>query len=340
MPFEVIMPKLSLTMKEGIITRWIKTEGEHIEIEEPLFELETEKINYEVKSPATGILSQILFPEDTAAPVGEVVAFIEEAGEAGDAAPEPAPEADISEKKDTIETDSVGETGHEADEEEFRAVPFIGMRKVISERMHQSLQETAQMTHMVEIDATELVNKRAVLKEQFPVSINDLIIKTTSDVLKKHPLINSRLAGNEIHVLSKINIGMAVSVPNGLIVPVIKNTGEKSLREIATETVELAQKARESKLTKEDVSEGTFTVTNLGMFGLDIFTPIINQPEAAILGIGRIVKKPAVFKGEVRIRQMMFLNLTFDHRIIDGAPAAEFLRDIQNSLEAPENLPD
>jgi len=226
------------------------------------------------------------------------------------------------------------ETG--VSDEEYQIIPLQGMRKIICERMHQSLMQSAQMTHSVEVDVTELAKKRDTIKKDFKVSFNDMLIKITAEVLKNHPMVNSSLNGNEIHVFKKINMGMAVAVPDGLIVPVIQNAGEKTLREIASETINLAEKARALKLIKEEMSGGTFTVTNLGMLGIDVFPPIINQPESAILGIGRIVEKPAIFEGEVRKRKMMFLSLTFDHMIIDGAPAAEFLRDMRESLEDPE----
>ena len=354
MPFEVIMPKLSLTMQEGIITRWIKAEGERVEKDEPLFEVQTEKVNYEIKSPATGILIKILCLEDISTPVGEVIALIGEQGEEGVEIPaletdlvrdktesEPEPEIKAEPQPETRASDEVvikGDAEAVVTDEEYQVVPLQGMRKVICERMHQSLIQSAQMTHTVEVDVTELAKKRDAIKQDYPVSFNDMLIKICAEVLKKHPMINSSLEGNEIHVFKNINMGMAVAVPDGLIVPVIQNAGEKTLREIASETINLAEKARALKLSKEEMSGGTFTVTNLGMFGIDVFTPIINQPESAILGIGRIVEKPAIFEGEVRKRKMMFLSLTFDHRIIDGAPAAEFLRDMREAVEDPDRF--
>lgn len=338
MPFEVIMPKLSLTMQEGIITRWIKKEGESVKKDESLFEVQTEKVNYEIKSPATGILSKILCPEDISMPVGEVIALIEEQGE--ETAEVPAAEIEQVKEKPELETGTAEKVIVGDEQEEYRVMPLQGMRKTICERMHQSLKESAQMTHAVEVDVTELVEKRKALKQDFEVSFNDMLIKISAEVLKQHPMINSGLDGNEIRVFHKINMGMAVTVPDGLIVPVIKNAGEKSLKDIASETIRLAEKARALKLAKEDITGGTFTVTNLGMYGVDMFTPIINQPESAILGIGRIVEKPAVFDGEITKRKMMFLSLTFDHRIIDGAPAAEFLRDLQKAVEEPEKFLD
>ncbi len=344
MPLEVIMPKLSLTMQEGIITRWIKKEGESVKKDEPLFEVQTEKVNYEIKSPASGILSKILCPEDISTPVGGVIALIEEQGE--ETAEVLAAEIELVKDKPELETKAADEAVIEDEvkvgvtDEEYQVIPLQGMRKIICERMHQSLKESAQMTHAVEVDVTELVEKRKALKQDFEVSLNDMLIKISAEVLKQHPMINSSLDGNEIRVFHKINMGMAVTVPDGLIVPVIKNAGEKSLKDIASETIRFAEKARALKLAKEDITGGTFTVTNLGMYGVDIFTPIINQPESAILGIGRIVEKPAVFDGEITKRKMMFLSLTFDHRIIDGAPAVEFLRDLQKAVEEPEKFLD
>lgn len=216
-----------------------------------------------------------------------------------------------------------------------RSIPFLGMRQAIAQRMVESLQTMAQVTLMTEADVTELVRLRERLRKRFEVSYTDLIIKTVAVALREHPHLNATLVGEEIRLLSEIHIGMAVALEDGLIVPVIRDADKKSLEEITRETKRLAEAARAGTLTVDEVTGSTFTITNLGMYDIDGFTPIINPPECAILGVGRIVEKPAVYGGEIVKRSMMTLSLTFDHRLVDGAPAAAFLQRVKELLETP-----
>jgi pyruvate dehydrogenase E2 component (dihydrolipoamide acetyltransferase) len=216
-----------------------------------------------------------------------------------------------------------------------RVIPFIGMRQAIAERMAESLRTMAQVTVTTEVDVSETVRLREELKEEFDLTYTDIVVKAVAMALKKHPLLNATLVGEDIHLLEEVNIGMAVALEEGLIVPVVREADKKGLSEIARETKRLAQGARENTLTVDEVTGGTFTVTNVGMYEVDTFTPIVNPPEAAILGVGRIIEKPAVKKGQIVVCSMMHLSLTFDHRIVDGAPAADFLRTVKHTLEKP-----
>ncbi len=222
-----------------------------------------------------------------------------------------------------------------------QSIPFTGMRKAIAENMHGSLQNTAQLTLFSEVDMTEMEGFLASIREEHKndetvrVSYNDIIILITSRVLKRFPTMNSTLVGEEILIHDVVNMGIAVALPEGLIVPVLHEAHEKGLLEIAKEARDLARKAREGTLSVDEVTGGTFTLTNLSMFEVDGFTPILRPPETGILGVGRVKKKPAVYEGEISIRPMMFLSLTFDHRVVDGAPAAEFLQFLARSLEEP-----
>jgi pyruvate dehydrogenase E2 component (dihydrolipoamide acetyltransferase) len=218
------------------------------------------------------------------------------------------------------------------------SIPFIGMRQTIAEHMVNSLQQTAQVTVTTEIDVTELVKLRSQLKAEFSLTYTDLIIKAVARALKQHPRLNSTLIGDEIQHLAEIHIGMAVALEDGLIVPVVRDADRKDLREIALETQRLAGGAREGTLSVDEVTGSTFTVTNLGGYGTDFFTPIINMPEVAILGVGRIIEKPAIYEGEIAKRSLMALSLTIDHRIVDGAPGAEFLRDLGSLLSNPYRI--
>jgi pyruvate dehydrogenase E2 component (dihydrolipoamide acetyltransferase) len=216
-----------------------------------------------------------------------------------------------------------------------RVIPFTGTRLMIAQRLSESLQTMAQVTASTEVDVTEMVKMRAQVKKKFDLTYTDILIKAVTLALKEHPLLNSTQVGDEIHLLEEYHIGVAVALEDGLIVPVVRNADKLTLQEIAKETRRLAEAARAGELNVDEVTGSTFTITNLGMYGIDTSTPIVNPPEVAILGVGRIIEKPAVFQGEITRRSLMGLSLTFDHRIVDGAPAASFLVTLTGLLESP-----
>ncbi len=222
-----------------------------------------------------------------------------------------------------------------------KVIPFEGMRKAIAENMHASLQNAAQLTAFTEVDVTEMVRFKDLIKAEYKgddsvrISYNDIIVMATARALVRHPIMNSTLVGEEILLFDTVNLGIAVALPEGLIVPKVRNAENKPLLQIAREVRQLAKKAREGGLTVEEVTNGTFTISNVSMLGMDGFTPVLNPPETGILGVGRVIEKPGVFKGEIAIRHMMTLSLTFDHRVVDGAPAMTFLRDLARYLEQP-----
>jgi pyruvate dehydrogenase E2 component (dihydrolipoamide acetyltransferase) len=398
---EAVMPKFGLTMTEGTIQKWFKNEGDAIKAGEPLFEVETEKVLYEVESPAAGTVAKLLYPLEASVPVGLPVAVIAEAGEnvaevaakygggapAAKAAVAPtstavsaAPAAPSSSgrregapvtpaarklaeenKVDLTQIVGTGPGGRVTREDVQKAIddrakaptpapsappsapaatpapaaqslPLRGMRKVIAERMHKSLQGSAQLTITTEIDVTQLIDRRQEVQREFNATYTDFIVQACAHALKQHPRMNSALDGDTIRYNGEIHVGLAVALEEGLIVPVVHNTDKKSLKEIAQEARSLAEKARAGKLSLEEVSGGTFTVSNLGMYGVDGFTPIINTPQTGILGVGRIVEKPMIYRGEIAKRSTMVLSLTFDHRVIDGAPAGAFLQTVADLL--------
>lgn len=412
MSVEVTMPKFGLTMTEGTIQKWFKNEGDVIKAGEAIFEVETEKVLYEVECSATGTVAKLLYPIEAVVAVGLPVAVIAEAGEnvaevaarygsgasttpvaatssvaaapsVANASPTPvsasgrregAPVTPAARKLaqennlDVSQLVGTGPGGRITREDVEKAIadrakapgptaapaaapvatpaprpvatpaaggqsiPLRGMRKVIAERMHKSLQGTAQLTITTEVDVTQLIDRRQEVQREFNATYTDFIVQACAHALKQHPRMNSTLDGETIRHLEHISVGIAVALEEGLIVPVVPNTDKKSLREIAQEARALAEKARAGKLTLEEVSGGTFTVSNLGMFGVDGFTPIINAPQIGILGVGRIVEKPVIYRGEVTKRSMMVLSLTFDHRLIDGAPAGAFLQTVADLL--------
>ncbi|RLI22643.1 2-oxo acid dehydrogenase subunit E2 [Candidatus Bathyarchaeota archaeon] len=365
MAVKIVMPRLSLTMKTGSVVRWYKGEGDKVEKGEPIVEVLTEKVTYDIEAPESGILRKIYAKEGDEVPVNGLLAIITKPDE-------PLPEIEVEKEKpkvgvkkrvlaspaakrlarehgiDLTQIVGTGPEGRiiEADvrryiEEKLKykpkvreVIPLTGIKKVSAERVARSTREAPHCTLCMEVDMTQT----ARLKETLDVSYTDIIVKAVAHALKEHRILNSTLEGDKIKVFEEINIGVATATPQGLVVPVVKNADKKSLSEISAEIKALAKKAREGKLEQNDVLGGTFTVTNLGMYGVEFFTPIINPPEAAILGVGKIVQKPVVEENEVKVKPMMMLSLSFDHRIVDGAPAAQFLARIKEILENPSVL--
>ncbi len=402
MAVEVTMPKFGLTMHEGTVQRFFKAEGESVRAGEPLYEVETEKVLYEVEAPASGTLAARLAEDGETVECGCVVAVIAEPDDdaraiaaryAGSSPPARLPVAPAAEAAGAFRASGLsgtgatgavasaerravspvarklaaelgvelarvtgtGPAGRVTREDVERAaasapaptspatasaprtaavIPMRGMRKTIAERMRQSLQQSAQLTITMEADITEAAERRARLKGQIDFTYTDLVILAAARALARHPRMNSRVGDRQIELLDRVNVGMAVALDDGLIVPVIFDADEKSIEQIAAETRALGEKARSGGLRLEDVTGGTFTVSNLGVWGVNAFTPILNPGETGILGVGRIVDKPAIYKGEIARRTMTTLSLTFDHRVIDGAPAAGFLKAVIEILNS------
>lgn len=393
------MPKFGLTMHEGTIQRFFKVAGETVNQGDPIYEVETEKVLYEVEAPASGVLAVWLHPEGATVECGGLVALIAGPGEDAAAlavqnsgavsAAQSTPPASVTTApagasdgstvatsggdgrraispvarklaselgvnlthvtgtgpggritRDDIERAAEAPTPAAAPPKagsngaaatatpSIHSIPMRGMRKAIATRMHQSLRDTAQLTISTEADVTAAVELRERLKREFDFTYTDLLIHAIARALPKHQRMNSRLTDDAIKAVVEVNVGMAVALDEGLIVPVVRDANRKSLRAIASETRDLAERARTNKLKLDDVSGGTFTITNLGGFGVDVFTPILNLGETGILGVGRIIEKPAIYRGETAKRSMLTLSLTFDHRVIDGAPAAAFLQTV------------
>jgi pyruvate dehydrogenase E2 component (dihydrolipoamide acetyltransferase) len=407
MAVELTMPKFGLTMHEGTLQRFFKAPGETIKAGEALYEVETEKVLYEVEAPVSGTLAAWFHSEGAIVECGRPVAIIAEAGEdpvaiaaqvpAAIAAPahpgaaaaspvtgeaaaavqatsaaagggrravSPVARKRAAELKVDLErvngtgpggrvtredveraakhggayapssfaapttNAAVADSAAPGAQSSMRTLPLRGMRRTIATRMHQSLRDTAQLTITTEADVTAATELRTRLTREFDFTYTDLIIHAVARALLHHPRMNARLTDEVIVLLAEVNVGMAVALEEGLIVPVIAHADRKSLREIAAATKDLGERARTGGLKLEDVTGGSFSITNLGNFGIDAFTPILNTGETGILGVGRIVEKPAVYRGEITRRSMLTLSLTFDHRVIDGAPAASFLQTV------------
>lgn len=254
-------------------------------------------------------------------------------GQKSAAEPTPAPASPPAES-------AASQTG---DDNVLERIPLKSIRGVIARRMAESVHTTARVTLMTDVDATEMVALREQLKARFTEpwgfapGYNDLLALIIANALRQYPYMNARLSddGDAIEQLKPINLGMAVDTDRGLLVPVIKDADTLGLQEFGTIFREMVDRARNGKSKLDDLSGGTFTLTSLGIYRVEAFTPVINLPEAAILGVGRIMEKPAVKNGEIVVRKMMTLSLVFDHRLTDGAPAARFLDYICEIIEEP-----
>lgn len=223
-----------------------------------------------------------------------------------------------------------------------KCIPLTGVRGVIAKRMAASAHTTARVTLVMDVDATELIKMRNTLKDAFSddwgftPSYNDILACITAYALKQYPYMNARINGELIELLGDVNIGVAVDTERGLVVPVVKQAHTKSIKAFGVMLRELVKRAKQGKSFPDDLEGGTFTITNLGIYDVDIFTPVINLPEAAILGIGKIEPRFVVNQDrKSEIRDMMKLSLVFDHRLVDGAPAARFLKFIKDTIENP-----
>lgn len=419
MPYDIIMPKASLTMTEGTLLEWFKQDGAEVKKGEIIAQIETDKVIIDIESPADGQLVRLV-ENGAVLPVAAVMGYVLAQGEsradiptaaagapaaaAASAAPTPqqtaAPQAaapagrpgrvmasplarrvaqelgvDLAQVipsdpdgKISVEdvrraaearqhTTSSGGAGPApaplpASSAALGAVglpvrntaPLSGVRGLIAERMAQSAHSAAAVTLHAWADATELVHVRNRINENpaalglEKVSYDSFLVSALAQSLRRHPRLNAQLKGNVIEELGVINVGVAVDSPRGLMTVVIKDADRKSWLQVAKELSERVQAALNGKASLESLEGGTFTLTNLGMLGIGHFTPIITPPQCAILGVGAFMEWPAVSQGQWTQRQMLPLSLTFDHRIVDGAPAARFLQDVRYWLENPHLL--
>ena len=378
MAIEVIMPRLTDTMHEGIISYWYCQEGDSITEGELLFVVETDKASVEVEACASGQLLKIVTPAGETADVGSQVAIIGDEGEnitallkAEASSPEPADQKSIQDPKGkekqkrpvspaarrkakaaNIDLNLITGTGTggmitEKDlnrhlqqhndiqpkgnfEETDQRVLLKGVARAMAERMALTT-DIPQVTTVAEVNATQL----KILSKQTKMTITSFAVWAIAQALKDFPIINSSFDEDSIILKKQYNIGISVATPNGLLVPNIKHVEQKNICIISSELSELVRKGRDNQLSIEDLSGGTFTVTNSGVFGSLLFTPRINPPEGAILGMGKIMEQPIVVDGRITIGSMMYLSLSYDHRIIDGENAVKFLQNIKRYLEMP-----
>ncbi len=393
------MPALGESVTEGTVTRWLKSEGDHVAMDEPLLEVSTDKVDTEIPSPVAGILQKIVVAVDQIVAVGAELAIIavrEASSSVEPAAPVletpvvvPTPVVVVTEPSGAYVTPLVRKIAKELGvnlsqvtgsgiggrirKEDVQAlarppVPVVAptldksvaplttsplrgstvtmsrLRKVIASRMVESLHISAQLTTVIEVDVTKIARLRDRAKTTFEeregvkLSFLPFFAVAICEALKQHPGLNSSVAGDQITYHGAEHLGIAVDTERGLLVPVIHNAGDLNMGGIARKIADLAARTRENKVTPDELGGGTFTLTNTGSRGALFDTPIISQPQVAILGLGAVVKRPMVVKGEdsgesIAIRSMVYLSLSYDHRVVDGGDAARFLLTLKERLE-------
>ena len=446
---DVVMPQMGESIVEGTLTKWLKKAGDHVERDEPLFEISTDKVDTEIPSPAAGTLREVLVEEGKTVGINTVVARIDEAGgngvgaaapaakpaaapppqpaqaqapappaPAAEAAPPPpvqaqspapppmaaaaAPDSEPGEpagplsplvrkmaRENNIDLSQVKGTGaggritkqdmeaHLAQQQaprapspappaqkpaaapappaqaprayvppaapstaKVRVEPMSTMRQKIAEHMVMSQRTSAHVTTIHRVDMTNVAKVRdrqkADFQTRYGLSLTYLpfVVRATVEALRTYPIVNASIEGTNILYYNEINIGIAVALENGLIVPVIRNADEKNVLGLQRAIVDLAARARSRQLKPDEVQGGTFSITNFGSYGSMMATPVINQPQVAILGVGAVTKEPVVIADAIAIRSMCYISLTFDHRLIDGALADQFTAKVKSVLES------
>jgi pyruvate dehydrogenase E2 component (dihydrolipoyllysine-residue acetyltransferase) len=428
MATQVMMPKLSPTMEEGQISRWLKKEGDKVAMGEPLAEIDTDKATMEMQALTNGVLRKILVKEGESAPLGQPIAIVGEPDEdissltsaaptspkpvaepkttspqpqsapaAAAAVPAPAPKTQgngadagrsssdrlivsplaarmaaesgidlrslqgtgpggriIKRDIESVLTERTSGEAKPAAPTQLRAVPDLQrpttgaspyrdeptseIRKTIARRLVTSLGPVPHFFLTIELEmdrAAEMRQNIKALNPELQISINDIIIKVAAAALVQHPQVNASFQDKHVRYYERADIGVAVAIEDGLITPVVRSADQKSISEISKEVRDLAERARRRKLKPEEYTGATFSISNLGMFGIDEFTAVINPPEGGILAIGAVTPKPVVRDGQVVVRQMMHATMSCDHRVIDGATGAKFLQTFKKLLENP-----
>ncbi|MGZ4394754.1 MAG: dihydrolipoamide acetyltransferase family protein [Gaiellaceae bacterium] len=357
MPTDVIMPALGMAQETGRLLRWLKADGDTVVKGEPLMEVETDKVTVEVEAEVDGTLAAIRAAEGDDVQVGSTVAVILAAGEERPLAavePQPAMRRGLASPKARrmaaeLGVDLAGVQGSgprgavvAGDLAAVRTDPGpSSVWRVMAERTTRSWQEVPHFYLTREVDAGALERWRASARRRpggQHVTHTDLLVRLVAAALREHPRVNSSFLDGHIVSNPEINIGLAVALDEGLVVPVIHNADRLSLLELAERRGALVAAARDGALRPDDVRAGTFTISNLGMFGIDAFNAVINQPQAGILAVGRVVERVVPVDGRPAVRPTLTLTASFDHRVLDGAIGARFLQALAALVEEPLEL--
>lgn len=377
MTIEIKTPTLGESVSEATIAKWHKKEGEFVKQDELLAELETDKVTLEVNALSSGTLKKILKPQGSSVKQGDVLALVEEGGVAAiktapiqeqkvvksfDISSSGPAARKIADEKG-IDTSSISGSGKDGritkgDVLSVSSAPIYAvdnsvreervkmtkLRQVIAKRLKDSQNTAAILTTFNEIDMSAVMALRNQYKDLFEkthsakLGFMSFFVKAVVAALKEIPAVNAEINGDELIYKNYYDLGVAVGGPQGLVVPVLRDADKKSMAEVEKEIVSFGNKAKEGKLRVEELIGGTFTISNGGVYGSLLSTPIINPPQSGILGLHKIQERPVAIKGEVKIRPMMYVALSYDHRIIDGKEAVTFLVRVKEAIEEPARL--
>ena len=350
---DVLVPILGESVVEATVSKWIKKQGEFVEVDEPIVELETDKVTLEVPASISGILDNLAVSEGDTVEVGALLAIIV-AGEKTEEVKKPAVEkkeekvhqqkvvSNINESKPVApESKLIRSTQNENLEER---VPMSRLRLAIARRLKEAQNTAAMLTTYNEVDMSALMEMRNNYQDSFEkkngvrLGYMSFFVKAAIDALNQFPAVNAEIDGNDIIYKNYYNIGVAVGTAQGLVVPVLKNADDMSFGETEANIAEFGKKAKDGSLAISDMAGGTFTISNGGVYGSLMSSPILNPPQSGILGMHKIQKRPIAIGDNIEIRPMMYLALSYDHRIVDGREAVSFLVRIKEIIEDPRRL--
>jgi len=350
---DVLVPILGESVVEATVSKWIKKQGEFVEMDEPIVELETDKVTLEVSAAISGTLDNLVVSEGDTVEVGALLAIIN-AGEKQIEKSKPSkkitepektehkPVVELAKKQDVNIDQIISKNQNNKNLEE--RVPMSRLRQAIARRLKEAQNTAAMLTTYNEVDMTALMEMRSNYQDSFEkkngvrLGYMSLFVKAAIDALKEYPAVNAEIEGNEIIYKNYYNIGVAVGTSQGLVVPVIKDADKMTIGETEITIAQFGKKAKEGNLAISDMAGGTFTISNGGVYGSLMSSPILNPPQSGILGMHKIQKRPVAIGNNIEIRPMMYLALSYDHRIIDGREAVSFLVRIKEIIEDPRRL--
>ncbi len=350
---DVIVPVLGESVVEATVSKWIKKKGEYVEVDDPIVELETDKVTLEVPASITGILENTVVSEGDTVEVGALLGTII-AGEKQDKKEEVSEEVKVEDlekekpitnKLEVKSNNQVTENIRNEDNVNLEErIPMSRLRQAIARRLKEAQNTAAMLTTYNEVDMSALMEMRKNYQESFEkkngvrLGYMSFFVKASIDALSEFPAVNAEIDGNDIIYKNYYNIGVAVGTSQGLVVPVLKNADKMSFGETEATIAEFGKRAKEGNLAMSDMAGGTFTISNGGVYGSLMSSPILNPPQSGILGMHKIQKRPVAIGDNIEIRPMMYLALSYDHRIIDGREAVSFLVRIKEIIEDPRRL--
>jgi len=351
---DILVPVLGESVVEATVSKWIKRQGEFVEVDDPIVELETDKVTLEVPASVSGIIDSVIVSEGDTVEVGALLGIIVE-GERKSEAPkvsniessnklqeEIAKSIQASDTSKSINNEVISSKSHNESLEE--RIPMSRLRQAIARRLKEAQNTAAMLTTYNEVDMTALIEMRKNYQDSFEkkngvrLGYMSFFVKASIDALRQFPAVNAEIDGNDIVYKNYYNIGVAVGTSQGLVVPVLKDADKMSFGETELSIADFGKKAKDGSLGISDMAGGTFTISNGGVYGSLMSSPILNPPQSGILGMHKIEKRAVVIDDKIEIRPMMYLALSYDHRIIDGREAVSFLVRIKEIIEDPSRL--